>query len=229
MRIPESFALSQCGREEPLAAPREWFRGEWIVQEAMADALDTPLPPARPVPRYPPPLPPGPPPQPQRQEAVDPVGVVDAIPRAYDMACLLGDRKPFELKEPWVKSNRQSGGTTWVSDFFKSITRGDVTWSWPNVDAHITLIYIKLQPLEIEERLRRLETAIAKTQPMRWLAAGLFNEKFAVENYAWIDLLVNTPVHSTLHSMAAIMHGGRLTWGTKASFHLSFRSWASDA
>ena len=146
------------------------------------------------------------------------------------MAAFLGDRAPFQLRRPWLRWNQQDNGTLWVSVFFEAITRGGMTWSWPDLDAHVTLIYIKL-PEESsgnlmlrDARLGQVREQLAKIHERGWLAAGNFNETFATPNYAWVDLLVAMPAHSTLHSLAAIMHAGRLAWGAKASFHLSFRS-----
>ena len=93
------------------------------------------------------------------------------------------------------------------------------------MDAHVTLIYITLPPDVCDARLKQVSGQLAKIPEARWLAAGVFNDTFADVDYAWADLLVAMPVHSTLHSLAAIMHVGRPGWGVKASFHLSFRSW----
>ena len=165
---------------------------------------------------------------PARLEALDPVvpeASLVAVPRARELAALLGDRAQFQLKRPWVAFNLQDDGKTWwVSVCFESIARGEQSWTWPNLDCHITLLYIEMQPSLFETRVEELKRHVARISERRWVAAGIFNEISADFDYAWADLLVSSPVHEALHSSAAVIHGGRRAWGTKAAFHLSFRT-----
>ena len=94
-----------------------------------------------------------------------------------------------------------------------------------SVDAHVTLFYCKDQ---IASRLRpaiaKMEARVAKWDKQHF--GGIVCEQYAQDWYAWVDILVRTPLHAALHNLVAagVGDGRGLGIRKKPAFHLSFRA-----
>lgn len=76
-----------------------------------------------------------------------------------------------------------------------------------SVDGHISLCYLTKTAVQyLDMVVERLRTALRQSVLRgveRFDFRGLLNEQFATEDYCWLDLIVHTPIHGTMHQFVA--------------------------
>ena len=110
---------------------------------------------------------------------------------------------------------------------FGMVAHGERSWHLPGLDCHITLCYADLPEAEMERRLDLLQERVRRVRQREWVGAGVFHEALAQDHYAWMDLLVATPIHQCLSRLAhefSTDTRGNPCWRKRVAFHASFRT-----
>ncbi len=135
--------------------------------------------------------------------ACPPAGEAVAPPTwsALQLAAMMGQRHYVWLETVELVHNVAfDGKSAWVA-LTVTCLRADNGAHLTNVDAHVTLFYVRaeLERLPTADLQHALSTA--RKKPQLWRCQLLFNEDYAQDGYAWCDIIVHTPLHSTLHNM----------------------------
>ena len=151
----------------------------------------------------------------------------DAI-SGHRLASMFGARDNFLISGLSIISNIQ-GVDKWgwfalnIADVRSSSHQAS------NIDAHTSLLYVKAcSPLQ--QLHTALESSLQKWQWERVHATNFSGQgqlnTLSGEHYGWNDILVQTPLHQTLHQLcsAALRLCNRSDTLRKQAFHISFRT-----
>ncbi len=122
---------------------------------------------------------------------------------AFQLAAMMGQRQDVWLETVELVHNLgYDGESAWVA-LAVTCLRADKGAHLTDVDAHVSLLYMRADIGSLPTVLADLQHALAAARKKThlWRCQLLFNEDYARDGYAWCDIIVHTPLHSTLHNM----------------------------
>ena len=155
-------------------------------------------------------------------------------PTGEELALFFGNRESFQVGAPRVMRGRvRPDGWIWVGVHFDQISRGDVRWTAPSADFHVTLMWGKFAKLSgpklaaLDHRIAELQKRMPKVKPAALVAVGVARPKMGFKDYMWVDFLHVSRLHQTLCCWASHLNHDfkkNVDFLQRPSFHMSFAS-----